>query len=74
MVKRYAHKDVKTPLERLVELDKSDLATLKPGVSLAAMQAQAPAKTDLQAAQDMQRAKAVLFARLNKPRLERGTA
>ncbi len=74
VVKRYANKDVKTPLERLAELEQSALVKLKPGVSLAALQAQARTKTDLQAAQEMQRAKAALFARFNKASAAREAA
>ena len=74
VVKSYANKDVKTPLERLAELEQSALVKLKPGVSLAALQAQARAKTDLQAAQEMQRAKAALFARFNKASAAREAA
>jgi hypothetical protein len=59
--KRYRHEDVKTPLVALTQLYEKGLARLKPGVSLAALQASAGATTDLAAAQEMQRAKADLF-------------
>lgn len=74
ITKRYKPEDVKTPLERLMELDKADLVTLKPGVSMDALLAQARAKTDLQAAKDMQRAKAALFAKFNKTNATREAA
>lgn len=44
------------------------LARLKAGVTLAALQTQADAQTDLAAAQEMQRAKAELFRMFNAPR------
>ena len=62
IVKRYKHEDVKTPLECLVMLSKKGLVTLKKSVTLESLQAQAKAKTDLAAAQEMQRAKSELFA------------
>ena len=62
IVKRYKHEDVKTPLECLVMLCKKGLATLKKGITLESLQAQANANTDLAAAQEMQRAKSDLFA------------
>lgn len=68
IVKRYEHKDVKTPLECLALLSKQGFVTLKKGVTLAALQAQAKAQTDLAAAQEMQRAKSELFASFEKPR------
>ena len=68
VVKRYANKDVLTPLARLALLLEKGLATLKTGQTLAALQALAMQKTDLEAALDMQREKAVLFARFNEPK------
>ena len=68
VVKRYKHKDVRTPLERLAQLCETDLATLKPGVQLETLQAQARSQTDLAAAQAMQKAKIALFASFVKPR------
>ena len=62
IVKRYKHEDVKTPLECLVMLNKRGLVTLKKGITLASLQTQANANTDLAAAQEMQRAKRDLFA------------
>ena len=68
IVKRYRHKDVKTPLECLTRLSANHLATLRPGITLAALQAQAKSQTDLAAAQAMQQAKDELFASFAKPR------
>jgi transposase InsO family protein len=68
IVKRYRHEDVKTPLECLTRLLANQLATLKPGITLAALQAQAKSQTDLAAAQTMQQAKYALFASFAKPR------
>lgn len=69
IVKRYKHKDVKTPLECLaLLLSEKKLVTLKKGVTLDALQAQAKSQTDLAAAQAMQRAKSELFARFVKPK------
>ncbi len=67
-VKRYKPQDVKTPLERLTQLAAQDLLTFQPGVTLAALQAQAKSQTDLAAAQAMQRAKRELFAGFVKPK------
>jgi hypothetical protein len=66
IVKRYKHEDVKTPLESLAQLVDKKLATLKKGQTLAALQALANSTTDLAAAQNMQRAKADLFALFNR--------
>lgn len=66
IVKRYKHKDVKTPLECLAQLSEKNLATLKPNTTLEALQAKAKLQTDLVAAQEMQRAKAALFASFTK--------
>jgi hypothetical protein len=68
IVKRYRHEDVKTPLECLAQLSLNNLATFKPGISLAALQLQASSQTDLAAAQTMQRAKRKLFAGFTKPK------
>ena len=65
--KVYKHADVKTPLECLAQLSKKRLVTFKKGITLKALEAQARSKTDLQAAQEMQAAKAALFASFNKP-------
>jgi len=61
VVKRYRPKDVKTPLECLAQLHQAGLVTFRPGVSLAALQAQARAQSDLAATQAMQAAKQTLF-------------
>ena len=68
IIKRYKHKDVKTPLECLVLLNERGLVKFKVGITLADLLAQASKKTDLQAAQEMQQAKADLFALFNKPK------
>ena len=70
VVKRYRHKDVKTPLAALEQLCEKGLAQMKQGVTLAALQRLAGAQTDLAAAQEMQRAKAELFRQFNKPRTQ----
>ena len=61
IVKCYKHKDVKTPLARLAELNDQGLVAFKHSLTLQALQAQAYAQTDLAAAQAMQRAKCALF-------------
>ncbi len=68
IIKRYKHEEVKTPLECLAQLCEKGLATLKHGTTLEALQAQAKSKTDLAAAQEMQRAKSELFASFVKPK------
>lgn len=68
VVKRYRHRDVKTPLECLVRLSKTGLVTLKTGITLEALQAQAHSQTDLAATQAMQQAKRDLFASFEKPK------
>jgi len=68
IVKRYKHADVKTPLECLFLLNEKGLVKFKKGVTLKALQAQANEKTDLAAAQEMQRAKSALFASFVKPK------
>jgi hypothetical protein len=66
VVKVYKHEDVKTPLEALVLLDKQGLATLKTISILPALLVRAQKKTDLAAAQEMQREKSKLFAGINE--------
>ena len=66
--KIYRTQDAKTPLERLAQLNEKDLVKFKPGVRLEDLQTTAAQKTDLQAAQEMQKAKADLFALFNQPR------
>ena len=68
IIKRYKHEEVKTPLECLAQLCGKGLATLKQNTTLEALQAQAASKTDLAAAQEMQRAKSELFASFVKPK------
>ena len=62
IVKRYKDEDVKTPLECLAQLCKKGFVTLKKGITLEALEAEAKSKTDLVSAQEMQRAKSELFA------------
>ncbi|MBK5204303.1 MAG: transposase family protein [Polaromonas sp.] len=69
--KLYKHADVKTPLECLAQLRTKRLVTFKSGITLKTLQAQARQKTDLQAAQEMQAAKAALFASFNKPEVKK---
>ena len=66
--KVYKNKDAKTPLERLVVLYEKNLVTFKAGITLQDLLAQSMHKTDLQAAQEMQKAKADLFELFNKPK------
>ena len=68
--KVYKHADVKTPLECLAVLSEKCLVTFKKGITLKDLQNQACAKTDLQAAKEMQAAKAQLFAMFNKPEVK----
>ncbi len=65
--KVYKHKDAKTPLECLVLLNKAGLVTFKSATMLDDLLDTAKGKTDLAAAQEMQKAKADLFAMFNKP-------
>jgi hypothetical protein len=67
--KVYKHKDAKTPLECLMLLKQAKRVTFKSAAMLDSLlaKAKAKAKTDLQAAQEMQKAKAELFALFNKP-------
>ena len=65
--KVYQHKDTKTPLECLVLLNEMGLVTFKSAAALESLLARANEQTDLQAAHEMQRAKAALFAMFNKP-------
>ena len=68
IVKRYLLQDVKTPLACLAQLAAKGLVKFRAGVTIADLQTQANAQTDLAAAQAMQKAKADLFALFNKPR------
>lgn len=68
IVKRYSHKDVKTPLECLVLLDSKGLVNFKTGATLTALLIQANQMTDLAAAQQMQRAKSALFSSFANPK------
>jgi hypothetical protein len=69
VVKRYRTQDVKTPLVCLAQLAGKGLVRFKVGITLAQLQTQAKAQTDLAAAQAMQKAKAELFATFNKPKV-----
>jgi len=66
--KVYRNEDAKTPLECLALLDEKGLVTFKAGTKLEDLLAKAREKTDLQAAQEMQKAKAALFALFNQPK------
>ena len=65
--KVYKNKDAKTPLECLVLLNKAGLVAFKNATTLQTLLLRAKNKTDLQAAQEMQTAKAALFQMFNKP-------
>ena len=65
--KVYKNKDAKTPLECLVVLNKTGLVTFKSATTLEGLLLRAGENTDLQAAQEMQKAKADLFEMFNKP-------
>ncbi len=66
--KVYKNEDTKTPLECLVLLNERSLVTFKDGMTLDGLLATAMEKTDLQATQEMQAAKAALFELFNKPK------
>ena len=66
ILKRYKHKDVKTPLECLVLLDKQGLVAFKTSATLTALLIQSKQMTDLAAVQQMQRAKGRLFTSFAK--------
>jgi hypothetical protein len=61
LVKTYKHADVKTPLEALVILEKQGLAKFKTASILTELLIESKDKTDLAAAQEMQREKGKLF-------------
>ena len=65
--KVYKNKDAKTPLECLVLLNKAGLVAFKSEITLEGLLLRAQEKTDLQAALEMQKAKADLFEMFNKP-------
>ena len=67
IVKRYRHADVKTPLECLVLLSANAKVRFKRGRSLAALQKEAGAQTDLAATHAMQAAKQQLFESFLRP-------
>jgi hypothetical protein len=64
--KLYHPQDAKTPLEALVLLAANDKVKFKTGQSLEQLEIAAAKQTDLQAAQQMQKAKFALFAGFNK--------
>ena len=64
--KIYRNKDAKTPLECLVLRNEQGLVKFKAGIRLEDLLTKAAEKTDLQAAQEMQKARADLFALFNK--------
>ncbi len=66
--KVYKNKDAKTPLERLVQLNEKGLVRFKADLTIEDLLAKANEKTDLQAAREMQQAKADLFALFNQPK------
>ena len=66
--KVYKNEDVKTPLECLVLLNEAGLVTFKSVAMLDSLLDKAKEKTDLQAAQQMQKAKADLFELFNRPK------
>jgi transposase InsO family protein len=68
IIKRYKNKDVKTPLECLVLLDKQGLVNFKTSATLTALLFQSNQMTDLMAAQQMQRAKSALFKGFANPK------
>ena len=63
--KVYRHADVMTPLEKLASLDPAK-RNLRGSVSLANLQAQAGATTDLQAAAALNKARELLFTQIRK--------
>jgi len=65
--KVYKNKDAKTPLECLITLNEAALVTFKSATTLTDLLLRAKEKTDLQAALEMQNAKAALFQMFNKP-------
>lgn len=65
--KVYKHKDAKTPLECLVRLNQAGLVAFKSATTLEDLLDKAKENTGLRAAQEMQKAKAALFAMFNKP-------
>jgi transposase InsO family protein len=66
IIKRYKHDEVKTPLECLVQLNEKGWVTLKNSLVLNSLLTLAKSKTDLAAAQEMQRAKQDLFTSFAK--------
>lgn len=63
--KIYRHADVMTPLEKLASLDPAK-RNLRGSVSLAQLQAQARATTDLEAAAELNKARQQRFAQIHK--------
>jgi hypothetical protein len=67
-VKRYKHKDVKTPLKYLVLLNEKKLVTFKTETKLNELLLLSHQKTGLQSAKDMGLANGKLFASFNRSR------
>jgi len=65
--KVYKNKDAKTPLECLVLLNEAGLVAFRSATMLESLLDKAKERTDLQAAKEMQKAKADLFALFNRP-------
>ena len=63
--RRYRYEDVMTPLEKLKSLPNVE-QYLKPGVTLAALEREAGSRTDLEAAQDLTRARVRLFELIHR--------
>jgi hypothetical protein len=63
----YRHKDYRTPYEKLMSLPEWEKC-LKLGITAAWLQKQAEARSDIEAARRMQKAKLALLARCRKPR------
>ena len=72
IVKRYPQRLVQTPLEKLAALSPA-CRNLRPGISLRALQHQARAMSDNEAADRLQKARAALFESINR-RLNRNAA
>lgn len=72
VVKRYPQRLVQTPLEKLASLS-DEQRTLRSGITLEALQHQAGALNDNEAAAQLQKARAALFESINR-RLKRAVA
>ena len=63
----YRYQDMMTPFDKLTSLPSIE-THLKPGISLAALQSEASARSDSDAARSLNRAKTALFEQIFKPR------